>query len=136
MARNDSLAAFGRVLIAVVFLMSGLSKLASPAATQGYIAYAGLPVPLLSYLVAVAIEAGGGALLLVGYQTRLVSLVIAGFTVLTALVFHHNFADQNQMIHFLKNIAMTGGILQVAAFGPGKFSIDGRQGRDTVPARA
>lgn len=129
------LPAFGRLLIAAIFLMSGLGKIAAPAATQGYIAAVGLPFPLLAFLVAIAIEVGGGALLVVGYKTRIVAGVMAGFTVATALAFHHAFGDQNQMIHFLKNISMTGGLLQVVAFGAGEFSLDARKG-SAVPQTA
>jgi putative oxidoreductase len=122
-----ALAGLGRFLIAVLFLLSGLSKLAAPIATQDYIAAAGLPLPLLAYLVAVAVELGGGLLLLIGYQTRIVALGVAAFTVAAALAFHHNFADQNQFIHFVKDIAISGGLFQVAAFGAGSFSLDARQ---------
>jgi putative oxidoreductase len=120
-------AAAGRVLIAILFLLSGLGKIAAPAMTQGYIASAGLPAPLLGYLIAIIIEIGGGLLLVAGYQTLIVALMLAAFTVATALAFHHDFADQNQMIHFLKNVAITGGLLQVAAFGAGSFSLDARR---------
>jgi putative oxidoreductase len=127
MNKQYSLAAtFGRLLVAAIFLMSGLGKIANPEMTQGYIASAGLPFPLLAYLIAVAVEVGGGALLVVGFQTRIVGIVLAIFTVAAALSFHHNFADQNQMVHFLKNIAITGGLLQVVAFGAGRFSVDGQ----------
>ncbi len=119
-------ATFGRLLIAVIFLMSGLGKIANPQMTQGYIASAGLPFPLFAYLIAVVIEVGGGALLIVGFQTRIVGILLAIFTVAAALGFHHDFADQNQMVHFLKNIAITGGLLQVVAFGAGRFSLDAR----------
>ena len=136
-------ATFGRLLIAAIFLMSGLGKVANPQMTQGYIASAGLPFPLLAYLVAVAIELGGGALLVVGFQTRMVGIILALFTVATALSFHHNFADPNQMAHFLKNIAITGGLLEVVAFGAGRFSIDGRAAKpralsqvNSIPASA
>jgi len=121
------LPAIGRLLIAAIFLISGAGKLAAPAMTQGYIASVGLPLPLLAYLLAVAIEVGGGILLVVGFQTRIVALVMAAFTVATALSFHTDFADQSQMINFLKNIAMTGGLLQVVAFGAGPFSLDNRR---------
>jgi putative oxidoreductase len=117
----------GRLLIAVIFLISGLGKIAAPAMTQGYIASVGLPLPLVGYLIAIAVEIGGGILLVVGFQTRIVALVMAAFTVATALGFHHDFGDQNQMVHFLKNIAMTGGLLQIVAFGAGGFSIDSRR---------
>jgi putative oxidoreductase len=119
-------ATFGRLLMAAIFLLSGIGKVAQPEMTQGYIASAGLPFPFLAYLVAVAIELGGGALLVVGFQARIVGIVMAVFTVAAALGFHHDLADQNQMVHFLKNIAITGGLLQVVAFGAGSFSIDGR----------
>src|SRR5882672_6862880 len=118
--------AVGRVLIAAIFLISGLGKIATPALTQGYIASAGLPLPLLAYLVAIVIEVGGGILLILGYQSRIVAGVMAVYTVAAALGFHRDFADQNAMAHFLKNISITGGLLQIAAFGAGSFSIDGR----------
>ena len=89
-------ATFGRLLIAAIFLLSGFGKIANPEMTQGYIASAGLPFPLLAYLVAVAVEVGGGALLVVGFQTRIVGIVLAIFTVAAALSFHHNFADQTR----------------------------------------
>ena len=120
----DSVAVTGRILIGVLFLMSGLSKLAAPAAIQGYIASVGLPAPVVAYVVAVAVEVLGSLLLIAGVRTRLVAAGMAVFTLATALTFHKNFADQNQMIHFMKNIAIMGGLLQVVAFGGGKFSVD------------
>jgi putative oxidoreductase len=119
-------ATFGRLLMAAIFLVSGLGKIANPQMTQGYIESAGLPFPQLAYIIAIAVELGGGALLVVGFKTRIVGIVLAVFTVAAALSFHHNFADQDQMVHFLKNIALTGGLLQVVAFGAGRFSIDAR----------
>jgi putative oxidoreductase len=127
MSQTNLFAAVGRLLIAVMFILSGFGKIGAPEATQGYIASVGLPVPMLSYLLAIVVELGGGILLLIGFQTRIVSLVIAAFTFATALFFHNNFADQNQMIHFLKNIAIVGGLLQVAAFGAGSLSLDARR---------
>jgi putative oxidoreductase len=126
---STTLAAAGRLMLAAIFLISGLGKLADPAGTQAYISAAGLPAPMLAYLAAVAVEVGGGLLLVLGYRTRIVALVIAGFSIVAALGFHRNFADMNQMIHFLKNIAMAGGLLQVAAFGAGSFSLDARRAR-------
>jgi putative oxidoreductase len=120
-------AAIGRLLIAVIFVFAGLGKLAAPAGTIGYIASAGLPLPQVAYVVALVLELGGGVLLILGWQTRIVAAVVAVFTLATALSFHTNFADQNQMIHFLKNIAMIGGLLQVVAFGGGAWSLDGRR---------
>jgi putative oxidoreductase len=118
--------AVGRLLMSIIFILSGASKLAAPAATIAYIASTGLPLATLGYAAAVIVELGGGLLLLAGYQTRLVALVLALFSIATALIFHHAFGDQNQMIHFLKNLAMAGGLLQVAAFGAGAFSMDAR----------
>ncbi|CAB3805520.1 Inner membrane protein YqjF [Paraburkholderia caffeinitolerans] len=119
----------GRVLIGAPFLMSGLGKLAAYSATVGYIAAVGLPVPPLAYLIAVIVEVGGGLLLISGYRARGVALVMALFSLATALAFHHHFADQNQMIHFLKNVMMAGGLLQIVYFGAGAFSLDARLAR-------
>ena len=114
----------GRVLIGVPFMMSGLSKLAAYGSTTALISSAGLPFPPLAFAVAVAVELGGGLLLVVGYQVRLVASVMAVFALATAFSFHSNFADQNQMIHFLKNVMITGGLLQIVAFGAGAISIE------------
>jgi len=127
MTQFNPIDALGRLLLASIFIVSGVGKLAAPEATQAYISSVGLPLPLLSYFAAVAVELIGGILFLFGYQTRIVSLVLAAFSVLTALVFHNDFADQNQMIHFMKNLAIAGGLLQVAAFGAGSVSIDARR---------
>ena len=116
----------GRILVAAIFILSGLGKIGAPAATQGYIAAMGLPAPLLAYIGAIVVELGGGLLLLAGYRTRLVAAALALFSIVTAFVFHHALADQNQMIHFLKNFAMAGGLLQFVAYGAGRISVDGR----------
>jgi putative oxidoreductase len=125
--RDASLAAVGRVLLSALFLASGLSKLAAAAATTGYIAAAGLPLPSVVYVVTLVVEIGGGLLLLLGWQARTVAAVLALFTVAAAVLFHNNFADQNQAIHFLKNLAIAGGLLQVAAAGAGRLSLDARR---------
>lgn len=125
--RDASITAIGRLFLATLFLLSGLSKLGSAAATTAYIASAGLPLPSVAYILTVVIEIGAGLLLLVGFQTRLAAIVLAIFTFVAAIFFHHNFADQNQMVHFLKNVAITGGLLQVAAFGAGQWSVDARR---------
>ncbi|MEW6642356.1 MAG: DoxX family protein [Pseudomonadota bacterium] len=117
----------GRLLLAAIFLLSGVGKVFAPGPTQAYITAAGLPAPLLAYLIATVVEVAGGALLVLGYQTRIVALVLAVFTLATAFGFHNNFADQGQMIHFMKNLAITGGLLQVVAFGAGGFSLDARR---------
>jgi putative oxidoreductase len=114
----------GRVLIGLPFAMSGLSKLAAYSKTTAMIAAAGLPFPPLAFAVAVAIELGGGLLLVLGYHVRPIALALAIFSVAAAVSFHSNFADQNQMIHFLKNVMMAGGLLQIVAFGAGAISIE------------
>jgi putative oxidoreductase len=116
----------GRLLIGLPFAMSGLGKLAAYGPTTAMIAAVGLPVPPLAYAVAVIVELGGGLLLIAGFQTRLVATALALFSIATAVSFHSNFADQNQMIHFLKNVMMAGGLLQIAAFGAGAISLDNR----------
>ena len=123
---HPDVGAVGRLLIAALFLISGVGKIATPALMQGYIASTGLPFPILAYLVAIVIEVGGGILLIVGYQSRTVASVMAVFTVAAALGFRRDFADQNAVAHFLKNISITGGLLQIVALGAGTFSIDGR----------
>lgn len=120
------LAAAGRVLIAAIFILSGLNKIANPDATIGYIASAGLPFAPAALIAAALIEVGGGLALIAGFRTRVIALTLAGFSVVTALAFHANLADQNQFIHFFKNLAMAGGLLQVAAFGSGKIGLDKR----------
>ena len=119
----------GRVLIGAPFLLSGLSKLATHEATVGYISSVGLPFPQLGWLIAIAAEIGGGALLLIGYRARFVALVAGLFALATAITFHSNFADQNQLIHFLKNLMLTGGLMQIVYFGSGPLSIDARATR-------
>ncbi|MCJ2061538.1 DoxX family protein [Methylobacterium sp. J-088] len=119
----------GRVLMSALFLASGVGKLAAPATTLATIEAAGLPLPTLSYGVATLVEIGGGLLLIAGYRTRLVALALTLFAVATAVTFHAALGDQNQMFHFLKNLAVAGGLLQVAAFGAGPFSLDARRGR-------
>jgi putative oxidoreductase len=132
---SNHTAAVGRVLIAVLFLLSGIGKIAAPAATQGFIASVGLPAPLLAYLGSTLIEVGGSLLLILGYRAQSVAAVMAVFTLMTAIVFHNNLADQNTMIHFFKNIAITGGLLQIVAYGAGSFSLDARRARrETVSA--
>jgi putative oxidoreductase len=119
----------GRILLALPFLMSGLSKLGAYSATVGYITSVGLPAAPLAWLVAVVVEIGGALLLLSGYRVRLASAVLAVFCFAAAVSFHRNFADQNQMIHFLKDIMMAGGLLQIVYFGAGPLSFDARFGR-------
>lgn len=123
-AAASSAAAAGRVLLGTIFLLSGISKLSAPAGTIGYIASAGLPFPEVAYAGAVFVEVVLAAALIAGYQTRLAAAAIAAFSLVTAFGFHFNLADQNQFIHFFKNVAIAGGLLQVVAFGAGAVSVD------------
>jgi putative oxidoreductase len=119
----------GRLLIGLPFAMSGLSKLAAIGGTTEAIRAAGLPLPPLAFALCVLVELGGGLLLVAGFQTRIVAAVLALFCIVTAVSFHSNFADQNQMIHFLKNVMMAGGLLQIVAFGAGALSLDNRSAK-------
>ena len=125
----------GRLLIGLPFAMSGLSKLAAIGPTAEMIHAVGLPLPPLALAVAVVVELGGGLLLVSGFQTRTAATALALFSFATALAFHNNFADQNQMIHFLKNVMMAGGLLQIVAFGAGALSLDNLRAKGgEVPA--
>ena len=124
---SDAAALTGRIFLSAIFVISGLSKLSAPAATIGYIGSVGLPLAPLGFALAVAVEVFGGLALIAGYRSRVVAAVLAVFTLATALTFHNNLADQNQFIHFFKNIAMIGGLLQVMAFGAGRFTLDARR---------
>lgn len=134
-ATNNNTALFsaaGRILLATIFIFSALGKIAAPAATIGYIQSSGLPLATLGFALAVAVELGGGLLLVLGVKTRWVAAALAAFSVVTGLAFHNEVGDQNQLIHLLKNFAMAGGLLQVVAFGAGAFSIDARTSRPAV----
>jgi len=133
MSTSTYLPALGRLLIALIFILSGLSKIAAPANTIAYIQSAGAPFATAAFAVAAIVEVIGGLALLVGFQTRLVAAALAIFTLAAAVLFHNNMADQNQMIHFMKNLAITGGLLQVIAFGAGAFSLDNRPKSASVP---
>jgi putative oxidoreductase len=126
---QDRIALTGRVLLAAIFVMSGLGKVAAPAATLAYMKAAGLPVAPLGLAGAALIELGGGVALILGYRTRATAVVLALFAVVTALVFHSALSDQNQLIHFFKNVAMAGGLLQIVAFGGGRLSLDARSAK-------
>ncbi|KQZ22058.1 DoxX family protein [Caulobacter sp. Root1472] len=118
----------GRGMISAIFLLSGLSKIAAPAMTIGYIQSVGLPMPSVAFGLSVFVELAGGLALLLGYRTRAIAAVLALFSLVTAAVFHNALGDQNQFIHFFKNIAMAGGLLHVVAFGGGRISLDARRG--------
>lgn len=133
--RNEpgALPLIGRLLLALLFLGSGLSKIFMPAAAHAEIAQAHLPLPTLAYFVAVVVEVGGGVLLLLGYRVKLAAWALSAFTLAAAVFFHANMADPDQMAHFMKNLAIIGGLLTVASFGPGALSLDRRLGRRAGP---
>lgn len=114
----------GRLLIGLPFVMSGFGKLAAYGPMTEMIGAVGLPAPPLAFAVAVVVELGGGLLLIAGFQARPVAVALALFALVTAVSFHSNFADQNQMIYFLKNLMIAGGLLQIAGFGAGAISVD------------
>ncbi|BEV06885.1 DoxX family protein [Methylophilus glucosoxydans] len=123
--RQRWISLLGRVLLSLVFIVSGVGKVLDPAGTLAYIESAHLPMPQLAYAVALVVELGLGFALLLGFRAQLAAAGIALFTFVTALVFHSNMADPLQVIMFLKNMTIVGGLLIVIAFGPGGYSVDG-----------
>ena len=115
----------GRVLIASIFIMAGINKIGGYAGTQGYMESMGVPGGLLPLVI--LLEIGGGLAVLSGWQTRLAAFLLAGFTVLSALIFHANFGDQMQSILFMKNLAMAGGLLLLVAGDRHDWSLDARR---------
>jgi putative oxidoreductase len=121
---NKLLNIASRILMSQIFVLSGFSKITGYAGTQAYMAKMGVPAELLP--VVIAFEFGGGLALLLGFQARIVSFGLAGFCIVSALIFHANFADQMQLINFLKNMAMAGGLLMFTQYGAGSLSVDNR----------
>ncbi|MGB0784978.1 MAG: DoxX family protein [Alphaproteobacteria bacterium] len=115
-------APLGRVLIALIFLISGLNKMSNYANTAGWMDAMGVPGELLP--IVIALEFFGGLAIIAGWQTKIVSFLLAGFCLLSAVIFHNNLGDQNEMFHFMKNISLAGGFLFLTANGAGKFSLD------------
>ena len=122
----------GRILLSLMFIISGWGKITGFAGTAGYMASKGMPFPELLLSVAIAIELGGGLMLLFGWKVRLAALAIFLFIIPATLVFHNFWAAdpaqaQGQMIHFMKNLTIMGGMLYVMAFGAGPLSLDNRK---------
>ncbi len=115
----------GRVLLSLVFITSGISKISGYAGTQGYMEAMGVPGALLPFVI--ALEVLGGLAVLLGFQARLAALALSGFCIVSAVLFHADFSDQMQMISFMKNISIAGGFLMVFAHGAGAYSIDNRR---------
>ena len=131
-ALQNPLTFVGRLLIAVLFLPAGIGKLMGFAGTVGYITSAGMPVPEVSAALALVIEIGGGLALIFGFRTRWVALVLAFFTLVASFYFHDYWAlpaGQQMMMQlmFFKNMAVIGGLLTLAAWGPGGWSVDAKR---------
>lgn len=124
---NNTATLTGRILIAAIFLISGIGKITGYAGTQAYMESAGVPGALLPLVI--ALEVGGALAIIAGFFTRWVALALAGFSIAAAVLFHSNSADQMQQILFMKNLAIAGGFLFLYAFGPGGWSLDARRAR-------
>jgi len=123
---NPLISIASRLLMALIFIISGWEKLTAFTASEGYISSLGIPMAGLVTPLVILIELGGGLALLAGFKTRWVAGVLAVFAVATALVAHNNLADQGQSIHFMKNLAIAGGLLLFVKYGAGEASIDER----------
>lgn len=115
-----------RVMLSVMYIIAGYNKIGGFAGTQKYMESQGVPGALLP--VVIAAELGFGLMVLFGFKTRLASFMLAGFTVLAALLFHFKLSDQVQYLMFMKNIAISGGFLALMVAGAGSYSVDGRRG--------
>ena len=121
----------GRLLMVVLFLPAGISKIAGFVGTVGYIASKGAPLPEVAAIIAIIVEVGGGLALLLGFKARWAALVLAVFTLVATVIFHNYWAmpaaqQMVQQLMFMKNIAVIGGLLTLAAWGAGAWSIDGK----------
>ena len=117
-------ALLGRLFLAMIFIQSGLSKMSDYAATQDYMDAMGVSSALLPLVI--VLEVVGGIAIVIGFKARLVALAMAGFSLLSALLFHTNFSDQTQTIMLMKNIAIAGGFLMIVAHGAGAYALDNR----------
>lgn len=121
----------GRILLAIMFLLAGLQKISGYAGTQGYMEAMGVPGALLPLVI--ALEVGGAVAIIAGWRVRLVAFLLAGFTLLSALIFHRAPGDATQAILFMKNLAIAGGFLLLVARGAGGWSLDARRQSLTEP---
>lgn len=119
-------APLGRLLLALIFIIAGYGKIFAYAGTQGYMDSMGVPGVLLPLVI--ALELLGGLAIVLGWQTRIVAFLLAGFCVLSAVIFHGNVGDQGEQIQFLKNLGLAGGFLLLVAHGAGAWSLDNRRG--------
>lgn len=123
-----------RILLVLLFLVSGFGFAANSGGIAGWFGSIGIPLPGLMVWLTVLLKIVGAALVLVGFQTRYAAYAIATFAVVAALIGHSNFADQNEMTQFLKDLSIAGGFLALSVAGPGAWSVDARRG--AVPAYA
>ena len=124
----------GRVLMALMFVASGYGKIGGYEGTQGFMEAMGVPGMLLPLVI--VLELGGGLAIMAGWQTRIIAILLAGFTLVSAFIFHLNFADQMQSILFMKNLSVAGGFLVLAAYGPGALALDNRNASRGVDSGA
>lgn len=117
-------APIGRLAISLMFLLSGIGKIFSYGATQGYMEAMGVPGMMLP--IVIFVEVVFAAMVIVGYKTRIAAFLLAGFTFVSALLFHSNLGDQMQFIMFMKNISIAGGFMFLVAYGAGAFALDNR----------
>ncbi len=113
-----------RVCLGHIFLLAGISKISAYEGTQAYMSTMGVPGSLLPLVI--LLETGAGLAIITGWKTRWAAIALAIFSIVSALIFHHNFTDQTQMIMFMKNIAITGGFMLLAIHGAGAYSLDKR----------
>ena len=123
----------GRVLLSALFLIAGLGKIGGYAATQGYMEAMGVPGALLPLVI--ALEVGGALAIVVGWRTRLTAFLLAGFSIVSALVFHNALGDQVQFVMLMKNFAIAGAFLLLVARGAGDWSLDARRAASVAPLR-
>lgn len=114
----------GRFFLAIMFFMSGLTKISQYEGTQGYMEAMGVPGFLLPLVILT--EAVGGLAIILGWKTKYAAITLAGFSVLSAVLFHADFSNQAEMTNFMKNIAIAGGFLTLFVHGPGAFALDNR----------
>jgi putative oxidoreductase len=124
---RDAVVFIGRALMAYIFIVEGYGKIVNYSGVAGYMVDHGVTSALLPLVILT--ELGGGLMILSGLATRWAALALAGFAVLTAAIFHSDSADAGQVINFQKNLAIAGGFLILAAWGPGAWSLDGWRAR-------
>lgn len=118
----------GRILISAIFIMSGLAKVFDFAGIQQYMSAFGMPMTSFFLIGAIVLEIGAGLSILLGYKARWGAIALIVFLIPASLIFHTKFSDQVQMIMFMKNMAIMGGLLMVFNFGPGPLSLDNKKG--------